>query len=320
MGYPIRYIPAEDGGPVEIYDAYAHRIEALAAVYADEYVTLSCDGFAGPWGVPVDDAHFPDPAFRAVAARFDKNGSGTLSEREQHAATLMDCNGLGIADMTGLALFPSLQVLYCGGNALESLTLPALPELCFLDCCDNPLETLDVSGAPALRLLDVCGTALETLDLRACPALLSAAFSGETRTVDGCTARYIPAEGRPFAVVRDDEGNELRCDALLLCPEGTVLLNGPAAAPSVKLDADGRLAKADNFDGLYARVALVLDNNGVTGLYVTQTVINPDGSIVIPAFQVPGMRVTGISIALVPTLEDITNPTPNPLASDFIKF
>ena len=90
----------------------------------------------------------------------------------------------------------------------------------------------------------------------------------------------------------------------------------PAEA-SVKLSADGKSAQAANFDGLYARVALVLQNGGTSGLYVTQATINTDGTIVIPSFMVPGLTVKGVNIALVPTLADISSSTPNAKASDF---
>ena len=73
-----------------------------------------------------------------------------------------------------------------------------------------------------------------------------------------------------------------------------------------------------NYSGLYARVALVLDNGGVSGLYVTQASIGSDGSIAIPSMMLPGLSVKGINIALVPTLGDIASPQPNVKASDFI--
>ena len=86
----------------------------------------------------------------------------------------------------------------------------------------------------------------------------------------------------------------------------------------MKLSADGKSAQASgSFNGLYARVALVLDNGGQSGLYVTQVTINSDGRIVIPSFMVPGLKVKGVNIALVPTLADISSATPNVKASDF---
>ena len=75
-----------------------------------------------------------------------------------------------------------------------------------------------------------------------------------------------------------------------------------------------------DFSGLYARIALVIDNNGVSGLLLTQAEINPGGVIVIPAFILPGLSVKGVSVALVPTLEDIISPKPNVIASSFRMF
>ena len=64
-------------------------------------------------------------------------------------------------------------------------------------------------------------------------------------------------------------------------------------------------------------MALVIDNNGVSGLYVTQVTVNDDGSIVIPSFQVPGLTVKGVNIVLVPTIGDIQKPNPEVRAMDF---
>ena len=92
-------------------------------------------------------------------------------------------------------------------------------------------------------------------------------------------------------------------------------------SPAVAIAEDGKTAQASgSFDGLYARVALVIDNGGVSGLYVTQAVINPDGLIVIPAFLIPGLTVKGVNVALVPSLTDILSPKPDVLASAFRMF
>ena len=94
----------------------------------------------------------------------------------------------------------------------------------------------------------------------------------------------------------------------------------PAGSPAISLASDGKTARAENFDGLYARVALILDNNGVSGLYITQATINPGGEIIIPAFMMPGLTVKGVSVALVQTLADIQNTTPDVAASDFLMY
>ena len=97
-------------------------------------------------------------------------------------------------------------------------------------------------------------------------------------------------------------------------PDGTV----EPEVIEVKLSADGKTAQASgNLEDVYARVAIVLDNNGQSGLYVTQAAINTEGTIVIPAFMVPGLTVKAVNIALVPSLADITSSTPKVLSSDF---
>ena len=85
-----------------------------------------------------------------------------------------------------------------------------------------------------------------------------------------------------------------------------------AATPVLEISGDAKNAQVTgDFTGLYARVALVIDNSGRTGLYVTQAPINDNGAIVVPEFMVPGLTVKGVNVTLVPTLDDIQSPTPN---------
>ena len=84
------------------------------------------------------------------------------------------------------------------------------------------------------------------------------------------------------------------------------------AEPTVALSEDAKTATVTgDFSGLYARVALALDHNGESGLYVTQCAVNADGTILIPKFVVPGLTVKGVNVSLVPTLADIRSFTPN---------
>ena len=66
-----------------------------------------------------------------------------------------------------------------------------------------------------------------------------------------------------------------------------------------------------NWKGLYVRVAETVEINGQTGLYVSQGIVEENGSVMIPLKDEPGVKITGISVALVPTIEDISSPTPN---------
>lgn len=96
---------------------------------------------------------------------------------------------------------------------------------------------------------------------------------------------------------------------------------GMAEEPvSVALTKDGSVAVVTGpYEDLYVRIALVIDMDGVSGLYVTQGVLNDGGVIVVPEFAVPGLTVTGVNVALVPDAGDISTPEPMVMASDFFR-
>ena len=108
------------------------------------------------------------------------------------------------------------------------------------------------------------------------------------------------------------KGYYFRNDTTLMIMYICELSDAPAEPPTLTFAADAKSVKASgDFSGLYARVALVIDNNGVSGLYITQATINADGTILIPEFKVPGLTVKGVNVSLVPTLADIQSTTPN---------
>ena len=95
----------------------------------------------------------------------------------------------------------------------------------------------------------------------------------------------------------------------------TLTVANSAAKPTVVIGGDGIAHITGSFYGLYARAAIVIDNNGSSGLIIAQATINPDGSIVIPVFKVPGLTVKGVNLSLVPTVGDIPSTTPNVVAT-----
>lgn len=90
----------------------------------------------------------------------------------------------------------------------------------------------------------------------------------------------------------------------------------PIYSLSVSINDKNSASVRGGYSGLYARVALVIENGGATGLYVTQSTIK-DGVVSIPSFTVPGLVVKGVSVAIVGTLDDISSATPQVLAMDF---
>ena len=110
-------------------------------------------------GIPVDEEHFPDPAFRAyVAEHCDTSGNGWLNEAEINAVQEINVSGLGIETLQGIQYFTSLQELVCYNNSLTELDLEGLNLLHYLDAHGNPFTTLDLSPYPSLTMVELCGT------------------------------------------------------------------------------------------------------------------------------------------------------------------
>ena len=158
---------------------------------------------------------------------------------------------------------------------------------------------------------------------------------------DGTVAQ-IPREQAPRGVietsgvhVRLDEGSSQGV-AVGFASRGDLAITQPTAmaivwkpdpdTPTVAFTGSGNSSGpmtaqlSGTTEGIYVRVALVMENNGQTGLYVTQVDISQGGSIQIPTFSVPGLTVKAVNIALVGSLEDIQSRTPAAIASDFLNL
>ena len=235
------------------------------------------------------------------------------------------------------------------GSGLEEIIIPdsvtMLGAYAFMDC--GNLETVSIGkGCAFINFNDFCNcTNLKSITIP------SSVESIAPRAFDGCgqleDVYYSGSEEQwnkimttlfsELIIKRDDWENDQyqpisqtteidgviysNYDLSLNSELGAAKLHfavNAAPAPELSLSADAKTAKiTGDFTGLYARVALVLNNGGQSGLYVTQTAINPDGTIVIPQFQVPGITVTGVNISLVGTIEDISSSTPNTVAMVF---
>ena len=90
--------------------------------------------------------------------------------------------------------------------------------------------------------------------------------------------------------------------------------------PGVIVSEFFELAWVVNWKGLYVRVAETVEIDGQTSLYVSQGVLEENGNVVIPMQNEPDVKITGVSVALVPTIEDIFSPTPNVVAANAMFF
>ena len=214
----------------------------------------------------------------------------------------------------------------CADNELTDLDVTGCPRLVSLDCSGNRLTGLELTGCSAILDLSCCGNGLSALDVSPCPSLADAVLNGRTETVGEQAYYYSPVLVDNFMEgFLANIGGALRtvysvmlCDSSVVVSAAPEPVTVPAEKPALTLSEDGAAAKVTgDFAGLYARAALVLDNSGQSGLFVTQVTIDPDGTILIPAFMVPGLTVQGVSVALVPTLEDVTTSAPDVIVSAF---
>ena len=110
-------------------------------------VKVTVKAAPAPAGTDIAKA-FPDAAFREfIAANFDTNGDGALSEAEVRAVKAIDISGVGaVKDLTGIALFTELETLDASNNQLTWLDLDANTKLTGFTCAGNVLKVKAPGG------------------------------------------------------------------------------------------------------------------------------------------------------------------------------
>ena len=186
-----------------------------------------------PDGLPIDEEHFPDEAFRAyVAEKFDGDGNGYLNDEEIAAITEIDVSMMGISSLQGIEYFPELTVLLCLDNELTALDLSRNPKLEMLDCSFNSLTALDVTQNPALTSIDCSENAITALDVTNNPALEGLfCYGNEIAALDlsgnaalqvlDCSTNRLTAlnlSGNPGLVILECYGNSIAELDLTPCP------------------------------------------------------------------------------------------------------
>ena len=137
--------------------------EGAAALPAAEPGTSQLDETGD---VRIDLAHFPDENFRdRVAFYCDKDHDSTLSQGELNGVTELYVAHAYIKDLTGIELFPKLEMLDCKNNNLTCLDVSKNTKLTKLYCEFNQLTSLDLSKNTALTELNCQVNQLTSLDL-----------------------------------------------------------------------------------------------------------------------------------------------------------
>ena len=125
--------------------------------------------------VVINEANFPDPAFRERLSngyyatsgyiRFDTNRDGILSSDEINNITSIDIGFTNIASAKGIEHFSNLRYLYCSNTNITELDVSKNTALINLDCYNTGITELDVSNNTALKNLNCYNTGITELDV-----------------------------------------------------------------------------------------------------------------------------------------------------------
>ena len=123
--------------------------------------------------VEINDTNFPDPVFlQYVKDNIDTADTTSgqkddkLSKAERDAVTEISITSTNCTDLTGIAYFANLKILYCSDNKLTGLDMSGNPALEQLLCYENNLESLNVTKNKKLSKLKCQHNGLKELNLK----------------------------------------------------------------------------------------------------------------------------------------------------------
>ena len=117
--------------------------------------------------IEINEANFPDAAFRAYLLSRSEGADGVFTPAEIEAIKGMglEAEEYEVESLEGIRFFTNLYVLFCHSNNLTTLDVSGLTNLGQLYCHNNNLTTLDVSGCTSLYRIDCYGNNLTELDV-----------------------------------------------------------------------------------------------------------------------------------------------------------
>lgn len=123
--------------------------------------------------VEINNTNFPDPVFlQYVKDNIDTADTTSgqkddkLSKAERDAVTEINIDKKNCTDLTGIAYFANLKILYCSDNKLTGLDMSGNPALEQLLCYENNLESLNVTKNKKLSKLKCQHNGLKELNLK----------------------------------------------------------------------------------------------------------------------------------------------------------
>ena len=150
-------------------------VGAFAAEPGAEEQENGASAQADPVGsefVEINSTNFPDQVFLQYVKdnidTADTTGQkdGKLSQAERDAVTEISITNTNCMDLTGIAYFANLKILYCSDNKLTGLDMSGNPALEQLLCYENNLESLNVTKNKKLSKLKCQHNGLKELNLK----------------------------------------------------------------------------------------------------------------------------------------------------------
>lgn len=150
-------------------------VGAFAAEPGAEEQENGASAQADPVGsefVEINSTNFPNQVFLQYVKdnidTADTTGQkdGKLSQAERDAVTEISITNTNCTDLTGIAYFANLKILYCSDNKLTGLDMSGNPALEQLLCYENNLESLNVTKNKKLSKLKCQHNGLKELNLK----------------------------------------------------------------------------------------------------------------------------------------------------------
>lgn len=150
-------------------------VGAFAAEPGAEEQENGASAQADPVGsefVEINSTNFPNQVFLQYVKdnidTADTTGQkdGKLSQAERDAVTEISITNTNCTDLTGIAYFANLKILYCSDNKLTGLDMSGNPAMEQLLCYENNLESLNVTKNKKLSKLKCQHNGLKELNLK----------------------------------------------------------------------------------------------------------------------------------------------------------
>ena len=175
--------------------------------------------------VNAQNVNIPDANFKAFLlgeSSINTNNDTEIQVAEANNYTgMIQCESLGIMDLTGIEEFTSLSILRCGGNSLTSLDLtsntnlqgtfrcdnnnitslilPSGSGITEIYCGNNNIGLIDISVVPNITLFHAVGNNFPSLDVSSNTALVTLNFGNAPLTTIDLTGLvnldYIACQG-----------------------------------------------------------------------------------------------------------------------------